>query len=173
MIFVNSFIKYYITIINSKDYFLAKKIYQAMDFNVDPCVDFYKFACGRVAEVKNNVHAHADVQRDIDKEIQMIVEEPISKNEMKIFTLVKKLYKMCMNNSKLSLEGLDSLQHIFEKFGGWPILENDRWNETNLAWIDIAENFMKHTYNADFLFEVEAGGRLENNSDIVLFVRMV
>jgi neprilysin len=78
-----------------------------MDPNVDPCEDFYDFACGnfvketQIPADKTQVNAFSAIQDKLQEQLRTTFEEPVADNEPAPFKLVKRLYKACMNTSEL------------------------------------------------------------------------
>lgn len=77
-----------------------------MDVEIDPCDNFYEFACGSF--LKNTVipddQASVDTFSMIDDDLQMqlraSIEEDIKDNETRPFKLAKMLYRSCMDKCK-------------------------------------------------------------------------
>lgn len=77
-----------------------------MDPNVEPCDDFYKFACGGFLEStiipddKTSVTAFSTIVDDLEEQLRLSIEEESPPNELRPFRLAKDFYKACMNKSK-------------------------------------------------------------------------
>jgi membrane metallo-endopeptidase-like protein 1 len=77
-----------------------------MDPDINPCDNFYKFACGNF--LKNTIipddQASVDTFSIIDDDLQMqlrtSIEEKINENDTRPFKLIKILYQNCMNKCK-------------------------------------------------------------------------
>lgn len=84
----------------------ASKILQDMNPNVEPCDDFYEFACGNfikntnIPDDKTSITTFSVINDQLQEQLRTMIEEPIQENEPKPFVLAKKLYKACMNRSK-------------------------------------------------------------------------
>ena len=70
-----------------------------MDPDVEPCYDFYKFACGGF-QTKYDGTKSIDMVENVDLQLRTIIEAKSEPNELKPFTLVKNLYRACMNKSE-------------------------------------------------------------------------
>lgn len=77
-----------------------------MDPAVEPCDDFYKFACGGFLEStiipddKTSVNAFSNIVDDLEEQLRTSIEEESLPNEPRPFRLAKDFYKACMNKSK-------------------------------------------------------------------------
>ncbi|CAI6356529.1 unnamed protein product [Macrosiphum euphorbiae] len=117
----------------------AASLINNMDQSVDPCDDFYQFACGNF--IKNTFLNDGENARNsffaIDDAIihqnRMIVTEPIQPNELRPIKMMKLQFKSCIDQEKL---GLEPIKKMLKSIGGWPVLEAEKWNESKFTWTD-------------------------------------
>ena len=80
-----------------------------MDQKVDPCVDFYSFACGKfendtiIPDDRSSVTTFSLISDRVTEQLRILIERPIKENEAEPFKLVKMLYASCLNKSKFYL----------------------------------------------------------------------
>lgn len=80
-------------------------ILENMDPNVDPCDNFYEFACGKfvretvIPDDKTAFTTFSQISDKLKEQLRTIIEEPTTPKEAYPFTLAKNLYKACMNKS--------------------------------------------------------------------------
>ncbi|XP_015110120.1 neprilysin-2 [Diachasma alloeum] len=144
----------------------ASMIITKMDINVEPCDNFYRFACGNylnntlIPPDRGTMSASEDIRIEIEKRLRTVLEEPSLPTEPKAFKLAKKLYKSCMNETAIKAQSRKLLLSILQKLGGWPVLEGDQWNEETFKWIqslnkfsdlgDLMKYFLQITINTDY-----------------------
>ena len=85
----------------------ASKMLEQMDMNVEPCDDFFNFACGtyvkktQIPDDKTEIGATSVIEDKLQEQLKNILSESIEENEAAPFKLAKNLYKACMNKSKI------------------------------------------------------------------------
>ena len=83
----------------------ASSILKQMDETVEPCDDFYSFACGSfvketiIPDEKSFVNTFSIILDRVQDQLRTLVSVPVNDSEIYPFKLVKKLYKSCMNTS--------------------------------------------------------------------------
>lgn len=81
----------------------ACMIIQNMDTCVDPCENFYEFACGNFVKYrpmpddKSTVNIPHSISDQLETKLRIILEDENSNNDVRAFKLAKKLYRNCMN----------------------------------------------------------------------------
>nr|XP_029529921.1 neprilysin-like [Oncorhynchus nerka] len=109
----------------------ASRLIENMDANVDPCDNFYQYACG--GWLKKNIipetssrYSTFDILQD---ELEVVLKDVLEKSvegEASALTKAKTLYRSCTNESQIEKRGgaplLDMLPNVFE----WPIA-TDHW----------------------------------------------
>lgn len=89
--------------------FLASTLLKNMDREVEPCDDFYDFACGGflkstiIPDDKTTVNTFTGISDELQNQLRTSIEEKSPPNEPKPFRLVKNLYKACMNKSEYAI----------------------------------------------------------------------
>lgn len=86
----------------------ATQILEQMDQTIEPCNDFYNFACGKFMKEtvipynKGLVNTFSINEDKLQGQLLALISSPIEESEIKPFKIVKKLYKACMNASNLN-----------------------------------------------------------------------
>lgn len=100
---------------------LAARLLKNMDSEVEPCDDFYDFACGGflkstiIPDDKTSVNTFTEISDELQNQLRASIEEKSSPDEPKPFRLAKNLYKACMNKSEYIHMYLDWLSPVCNK----------------------------------------------------------
>uniref|UniRef100_A0A5S6QI76 Peptidase M13 C-terminal domain-containing protein n=1 Tax=Trichuris muris TaxID=70415 RepID=A0A5S6QI76_TRIMR len=117
---------------------VARYLRESTDFTVDPCVDFFKFACGAWTKL-NPIPEFADRQdaftlvRDNVKESirQIFAEDQLLSHSSKTLRLTKQVYDSCIHQTILPVNESHPLMGMVNSLGGWPLLDPSAWEERN------------------------------------------
>lgn len=130
----------------------ALYLVSAMNGSVDPCVDFYQFACGGFIAsnpvppsetIWNNWSAMRANATNITLKI---LREPVDPDDPKPVNQVKQYFKMCMDLEAIEKEGLGPLKETLKEIvGGWPLLNPKEWNQTGYDWLKAIANLRRRT----------------------------
>ncbi|XP_043263785.1 neprilysin-2 isoform X2 [Colletes gigas] len=148
----------------------ASGILKNMDTEVEPCDDFYDFACGgflkntHIPDDKTSVNTFTEISDKLQNQLRSSIEEKSAPNEPKPFRLAKNLYKSCINKTVIEQQGLEPLLKILQNLGGWPVLEGDDWNDDAFDWKESVYKFRKTGYSVDYFIDFSVGVDLKNST---------
>ncbi|XP_036389931.1 membrane metallo-endopeptidase-like 1 [Megalops cyprinoides] len=114
----------------------AARLLQNMDPTVEPCQNFYQYACGgwldrHVIPETSSRYSVFDILRDEMEIILKGVLESENEKDREAFHKAKTLYKSCMNESLIEQRDSQPLIELIDTIGGWPVASDD-WNGTSV-----------------------------------------
>lgn len=154
----------------------AANVLDFLDESVDPCNNFYEFACGnflkkaRIPPEKTEVSTFSVIGDLITNQLQTILNEPLHLNESKAVKLAKNYYQSCMNQSIIDERGIKPLSDMLNAFGGWPVVKGDSWSEKNFNWIEMLKKFRIQGFKRSMIFSFGLGLDYKNSTRYVLAV---
>ncbi|XP_057330914.1 neprilysin-2-like [Microplitis mediator] len=153
----------------------ASEILKNMDSSVNPCDDFYKFACGGfikstiIPDDKNIVNTFSIIGDQVLAQLKMI-EDPRLIDMPHPFRLVRSLYKKCMNKTVIEEQGLTPLLNILNELRGWPVLEGDRWKDYEFNWMTSIFKLRELGYYFDCFIDFSIGVDVKNTTRRVMYL---
>lgn len=155
--------------------YAAQNAIDYMDLSIEPCDDFYQFACGNFAKESNESDdIFSRVQHELNAQLHALISEKIDPNDPAPFNMAKRLYNACMNESQIEEHGLEPLLSITDKMGGWPVVKGDQWNENaDWNWIETIKHFNSIGYSADYIFGFTIATDLKNTTARTLYVSYI
>ena len=124
---------------------LAGQVLTYMDPKVDPCKDFYKYACGGwlkknfIPDNKFSWDIFSELAEANDKVLKNKLEEGTPEKNDTAAEKLYQLYKSCKNESRIASIGTKPLLDVIKDFGSWSVTD-PTWNSS--AW-NMMENLVK------------------------------
>jgi len=147
----------------------ANSILERMDSTVNPCTDFFNFACGgfikntNIPDDKIQVESYGTVGDTVNLQIKGLLQEKIKDDDPKPFKMAKSFYHSCMNNTILEKVGVTGLKAKLTEVGGWPLLEGEAWSEEGFKWYETTYKLRNAGYGHDYMIGLYPGVDVKDN----------
>ncbi|XP_028046800.1 neprilysin-4 isoform X3 [Monomorium pharaonis] len=154
----------------------ARIMLKYMDKGVDPCQDFYQYACGNwakrnpIPKDKAGYDTFEMLRESLDSVLRELLEDPIPHDANQIDVddatiKAKHLFQSCMNYEILKQRMERPLIQLLDQLGGWPILRPD-WNPDKFDWLLLTAQL--RLYNNDILISEWVGPDIKNSNKYVI-----
>ncbi|CAI9741548.1 neprilysin-1-like isoform X2 [Octopus vulgaris] len=130
----------------------AARLMDAMNTKVDPCDNFYDFACGSwkrlnpIPEDSSSYSTFEQLRNQLQSLLKDLLESEISDEENISIQKAKILYSSCMNKSLLEDRDLSPLRIFLDELGGWPVVDIN-WNESNFNLYSLMSKLRLYNNN--------------------------
>ncbi|XP_022238540.1 neprilysin-11-like [Limulus polyphemus] len=152
----------------------ASNILHSINTSVDPCENFYLFACG--SWIKDNVRVTGSISslskmnNKLLYRIYEILSQPSAANDPEHLKKAKALFNSCRNETHRASEGASVLLRDLDYFGGWPVLKGGSWNESSFDWIKVLHKMYRRGYNKDILVSVRMNIDVKDSKSLILLI---
>ncbi|KAL3861161.1 hypothetical protein ACJMK2_007226, partial [Sinanodonta woodiana] len=149
--------------------FTAARILEAMDSSIDPCVDFFEYACGSwnrvnvIPDDRSSFNTFAKLRDRLQVQMKDLLQVPVSEKDNEATRKAKYLYVSCVNETLIEQRGLEPVITLLDELGGWPVVGNGAWKEEEFDLIDLLVKL--RLYNNKLLIDQWVGAD-DKNSDV-------
>ncbi|XP_058453866.1 neprilysin-2-like [Malaya genurostris] len=148
-----------------------------MDLNIEPCDDFYNFACGQfirktsIPDDKVSINTFSVIRDRLKEQLYTIVSENVAENEPEPFKLSKHLFRICMNKTLIQRNGFQPLLTALDNLGGWPVLRGSKWDiNSSWSWAKSVGDFRRYGYSTDYFISLSVGSDLQNSNRRIITI---
>jgi len=138
----------------------AANLINSMDESINPCDDFFQFACGQFMEQttipdhKSDYGTFAKVAATLEVRLRRIFESKSDPTEPKAYANVRGLYQSCMDTEAIKKSSEKELKAIIESLGGWPVLDGTRVDK-NFKWLEKSFDAWEKGFNFEGLIAID------------------
>ncbi|XP_050413721.1 neprilysin-1 [Patella vulgata] len=150
----------------------SSRIMDHINSSVDPCDDFYQFACG--AWLKSTVipadRSSVNQFTILRDEVEVILKNALEKESSEDISAIKKtkdLYKSCLNLTAMEELGIQPLVESLLSLGGWPVLQPS-WNESTFDLVQILAKLK--SYKISPIINLFVGIDFKNSSSRSIYI---
>ncbi|CAF1487471.1 unnamed protein product [Adineta ricciae] len=139
----------------------AHYLLESIDETIDPCENFYKFACGkwirnaRIPEDDGLLSTFSTLQTQVIYDIIDLLSTPSINETIELNSVqnIRNLYSSCVNESNIERDDIRGILSLIQnELGGWPILQQVKWNESTYSLMNVSVALSQ--YNEFTLFYI-------------------
>jgi len=148
----------------------ASHIIESMDQTVNPCDDFYRFACGGWKETKyinddqTGITEFGALRENLNRKMRALIEGPPKKDEPFYNDMMRLMYSQCMNQTNIETYQASPLIDDIIEMGGWPVVENHEWRQESFNWLDTIIKFRNKGFNHNIFISIFVGPDFKNST---------
>ncbi|XP_025083164.1 neprilysin-4-like [Pomacea canaliculata] len=115
----------------------ASRVSVFMDRSVNPCDDFYRFACGGwvkdsfIPADRPEVTIYTQMEEDVQVTLKKLLEMEEASNEPAAIQQARAFYASCHDEDQLEDIGREPFDKLLAQVGKWPSLDS-AWNDTDV-----------------------------------------
>ncbi|XP_027199792.2 neprilysin-2-like [Dermatophagoides pteronyssinus] len=161
----------------------ASEILNLIDETVNPCDDFYRFACGgwihrtTIPDEAGHISIFEQSRERLDIQLKDLIETTTTTNTTTNETAttpaietMKNMYRSCMNLTAIEKLGITSLRNALDELGGWPVVQGSSWNESTFDWINVTRKIRKIGFKPEMFVTFKVIADVMNNTRNMIFV---
>lgn len=155
---------------------IAATVVERIDFTVNPCDDFYRFACGKflnktkISDGQLNVDSFTEIKDKVHEQLKSLLNESYNANDPASFKIAKKLYQQCISKP-FQKHGTELIHDIQAKFGLWPKTKQDSLNDASTSnWTYLIKEFRRFGFDTNSIIGLGVEVDLKNSSTYIIYV---
>ncbi|XP_053378896.1 neprilysin-1-like [Mercenaria mercenaria] len=146
----------------------AAQLLGSMDPSVDPCNNFFQYACGNwnkknfIPEDRTSYNTFEKLYDELQLTLRALLEDSPKDYDSNGTLKAKVLYQSCVNVSQIEQVGDRPLRKLLVELGRWPVIDR-KWSARKFVLEDVLGD-MRGKYNAPILVDVWIGPDDKNSS---------
>jgi membrane metallo-endopeptidase-like protein 1 len=152
----------------------AADLIESMDETIDPCSDFYEFACGNflkttvIPEHQTSYGSFSVVRDKLNLRLRKLFEAEPTASEPEAYQNVRNMYHSCMDTETIEEKSVEQLMAIVTEVGGWPVLMGESWNGEGFKWHELSVKASDKGFNSDRMISIGIGTDSKDSTKRIL-----
>ncbi|KFM63751.1 Membrane metallo-endopeptidase-like 1, partial [Stegodyphus mimosarum] len=161
--------------LTSECFQIAADISSHLNQKNEPCDNFFRSTCEEFKVKYDSYHRHyvspfTQVEDAIALQLKDLLEKELKEKEPDFIAMIKGLYNSCMDEKSIENEDSNPLRNVLKYLGGWPILEEEKWDKSSFDWIDTLIKMRNLGYNHNIFMGLSVKVDQRNKSSNILWL---
>ena len=138
----------------------AADLINSLDETVDPCSDFYNFACGNfvketvIPDHQTSYGSFSMVRDKLNLRLRKLFEGKPVGNEPQAYQNVRNYFQACMDTKGIEEKSVEHLRALLDDIGGWPVLMGDEWRGEDFKWYELSMKASDKGFSSDRMISI-------------------
>merc|ERR1712088_1268738 len=141
----------------------AADLIKSMDETVDPCSDFYNFACGNfiketvIPDHQTSYGSFSIVRDKLNLRLRKLFEGKPGGNDPQAYQNVRNYFQACMDTESIEEKSVEHLKALLDDIGGWPVLLGEKWQAKACAstnWHELSMKASDKGFSSDRMISI-------------------
>ena len=154
----------------------AADLIKSMDETVDPCSDFYNFACGNfiketvIPDHQTSYGSFSIVRDKLNLRLRKLFEGKPGGNDPQAYQNVRNYFQACMDTKSIEEKGVGQLKALLDDIGGWPVLLGEKWQGENFQWHQLSVKASDKGFSSDRMITIRISTDYKDSAKRMLWV---
>merc|ERR1711971_784643 len=141
----------------------AADLIKSMDETVDPCSDFYNFACGNfiketvIPDHQTSYGSFSIVRDKLNLRLRKLFEGKPGGNDPQAYQIVRNYFQACMDTESIEEKSVEHLKAPLDDIGGWPVLLGEKWQAkagASTNWHELSMKASDKGFSSDRMISI-------------------
>merc|ERR1711971_680364 len=141
----------------------AADLINSMDETVDPCSDFYNFACGNfiketvIPDHQTSYGSFSIVRDKLNLRLRKLFEGKPGGNDPQAYQIVRNYFQACMDTESIEEKSVEHLKALLDDIGGWPVLLGEKWQAkagASTNWHELSMKASDKGFSSDRMISI-------------------
>ncbi|XP_071946178.1 neprilysin-1-like [Antedon mediterranea] len=154
---------------------VAASLISKMNTDVNPCENFYEYACGGwkeksvIPDEEAGLFIFTQLSDRLNVMCKGIIEEDILETDIEAVVKAKQFYRSCMDEALIDSISVQQITQLIHTLGGWPVMEDGAFDEDSWNLTEILIK-MRLIIDKNYIFSQAVGEDFANSILNIIYI---